>query len=70
MTPAATVLAQPGRRRVRRIAAQSVFTALLLAAANIRNIRAWRELTPADKTRIAGRARRRRTSLGDYLPDG
>ena len=68
--PAHEALAQPGRRRVRGIAAQSVFTALLLAAANIRKIRAWRELTPADKTRIACRARRRRTSLGDYLPDG
>jgi hypothetical protein len=62
--------AQPGRRRVRGIAAQSVFTALLLAAANIRKIRAWRELTPAGKTRIDCRARRRRASLGDYLPDG
>jgi hypothetical protein len=58
------------RRRVRGIAAQSVFTALLLAAANIRKICAWRELTPADKTRIARRARRRRTSLRDYLPGG
>ncbi len=35
-------LAQPARRRVRGIAAQSLFTALLLAAANIRKIRAWR----------------------------
>jgi len=68
--PAHEALAQPGRRRVRGIAAQSVFTALLLAAANIRKIRAWRELIPADKTRIACRARRRRTSLRDYLPDG
>jgi hypothetical protein len=68
--PAHEALAQPGRRRVRGIAAQSVFTALLLAAANIRKIRAWRELIPADKTRIASRARRRRTSLRDYLPDG
>jgi hypothetical protein len=68
--PAHEALAQPGRRRVRGIAAQPVFTALLLAAANIRKIRAWRELTPAGKTRIACRARRRRTSLGDYLPDG
>jgi hypothetical protein len=63
-------LGQPGRRRVRGIAAQSVFTALLLTAANLRKIRAWRELTAADKTRIARRARRRRTSLRDYLPDG
>jgi hypothetical protein len=63
-------LAQPARRRVRGIAAQSVFTALLLIAANIRKIRAWRALTARDKARITQRARRRRTSLRDYLPDG
>ena len=63
-------LAQPGRRRVRGIAAQSVFTALLLIAANIRKIRAWRALTDRDKTGITRRAQRRRTSLGDHLPDG
>ncbi|HXZ73019.1 MAG TPA: hypothetical protein VEH31_19390 [Streptosporangiaceae bacterium] len=63
-------LAQPGRRRVRGIAAQSIFTVLLLMAANIRKIRAWRALTPGDKTATAQRARRRRTSLRDYLPDG
>ncbi len=43
--PAHEALAQPARRRVRGIAAQSVFTALLLMAANIRKIRAWRALT-------------------------
>jgi len=63
-------LAQPARRRVRGIAAQSIFTALLLIAANIRKIRAWRALTARDKTRITQRARRRRSSLRDYLPDG
>ena len=63
-------LAQPGRRRVRGIAAQSIFTVLLLMAANIRKIRAWRALTPGDKAATAQRARRRRTSLRDYLPDG
>ena len=68
--PAHQALGQPGRRRVRGIAAQSVFTALLLTVANIRKIRAWRALTNSDKTRIAQRARRRRTSLRDYLPDG
>jgi hypothetical protein len=68
--PARQALAQPARRRVRGIAAQSVFTALLLTAANIRKIRSWRELTPDDKTAIARRARRRRASLADYLPDG
>jgi hypothetical protein len=63
-------LAQPGRRRVRGIAAQSIFTALLLMAANIRKIRAWRALTTHDTTQITQHARRRRTSLRDYLPDG
>jgi hypothetical protein len=39
-------------------------------AASIRKIRAWRNLTTRDKTRTTQRARRRRTSLRDYLPDG
>jgi hypothetical protein len=68
--PAHQALAQPGRRRVRGIAAQSLFTALLLMAANIRKIRSWRALTTSDTDRIAQRARRRRTSLRDHLPDG
>jgi hypothetical protein len=68
--PAHEAIAQPARRRVRGIAAQSLFTALLLMAANIRKIRAWRALTADDKTAIARRARRRRTSLPSYLPDG
>jgi hypothetical protein len=68
--PAHQALAQPGRRRVRGIAAQPVFTALLLIAANIRKIRAWRALTASDQAGITRRARRRRTSLRDYLPDG
>jgi serine/threonine protein kinase HipA of HipAB toxin-antitoxin module len=67
--PAHEALAQPARRRVRGIAAQSIFTALLLMAANIRKIRAWRNLTTRDKTRITRRARRR-ASLRDHLPDG
>jgi hypothetical protein len=68
--PAHQALAQPGRRRVRGIAACSLFTALLLMAANIRKIRTWRALTARDKDRITRRARRRRTSLRDYHPDG
>jgi hypothetical protein len=68
--PAHQALAQPARRRVRGIAAQSIFTALLLMAANIRKIRAWRALTPSDKDRITRRARQRRASLRDWLPDG
>jgi hypothetical protein len=68
--PAHEALAQPGRRRVRGIAAQSLFTALLLTAANIRKIRAWRALTTGTKTGTAQRARHRRASLRDHLPDG
>jgi len=68
--PAHQALAQPGRRRVRGIAACSLSTALLLTAANIRKIRAWRALTTDGKTRITRRARRRRASLRDHLPDG
>ena len=68
--PAHQALAQPGRRRVRGIAACSLFTALLLMAASIRKIRAWRNLTARDQAGITRRARRRRTSLRDYLPDG
>ena len=63
-------LAQPARRRVRGIAACSLFTALLLTAADIRKIRAWRVLTASDQADITRRARRRRTSLRDYHPDG
>jgi len=63
-------LAAPGRRRVRGIAACSLFTALLLMAANIRKIRTWRALTASDQAGITRRARRRRASLRDYLPDG
>ena len=60
-------LAEPGRRRVRGIAAQSVFVALLLMAANFRKITAYRQLV-ADGTaaKVAERARRRRVSLADY----
>jgi hypothetical protein len=68
--PAHQALGQPARRRVRGIAACSLFTALLLIAANIRKIRAWRALTTDGKACAAQRARRRRTSLRDHLPDG
>jgi hypothetical protein len=68
--PARQALAQPGRRRVRGIAACSLFTALLLIAANIRKIRAWPAFTATATTSITRRERRRRASLRDYLPDG
>ena len=68
--PAHQALGQPARRRIRGMAACSLFTALLLMAANIRKIRAWRALTASATAATAQRARRRRASLRDYLPDG
>ena len=68
--PAHQALGQPARRRIRGIAACSLFTALLLMAANIRKIRAWRALTASATAATTQRARRRRASLRDYLPDG
>lgn len=67
--PAHQALAQPARRRIRGITACAIFTALLLMAANLRKIRAWRALTTQQHT-AAKRARRRRTSLRDHQPDG
>jgi hypothetical protein len=62
-------LACPGRRRVRGIAAQSLFVALLLMAANFRKIAAFRDMV-ADGTaaQVAARARRRRARLADFWP--
>jgi hypothetical protein len=69
--PAHEALAQPARRRVRGIAACSVFTALLLMAANIRKIRACRSLAAEQRTGdTVRRARRRRAGLSSYQPDG
>jgi hypothetical protein len=60
-------LAAPGRRRVRGIAAQSIFVTLLLMAGNFRKIAAFRQMV-ADGTadKVAERARRRRVSLANY----
>lgn len=69
--PAHETLAAPGRRRVRGIAAQTIFCALLLMAANIRKIRAHRAAVTNNRTGAIAqraRARRRRTSLRDYQP--
>ena len=65
--PAHEAIGAPGRRRVRGIAAQSIFVALLLMAANFRKIAAFRQMR-ADGTaqQIARRARRRRTTLASY----
>ena len=48
--PAHEALAAPGRRRVRGIAAQSIFVTLLLMAGNFRKIAAFRQMV-ADRTR-------------------
>jgi hypothetical protein len=59
----------PARRRVRGIAAQSLFVALLAMAANIRKIAAHRALVADNRgPSVAARARRRRMSITDYLP--
>ncbi len=67
--PAHESLQTPGRRRVRGIAAQSLFVGLLLMAANFRKIAAFRNLVGAgEEPKVAERARRRRMSITDYRP--
>jgi hypothetical protein len=67
--PAHEALQCPARRRVRGIAAQSLFCGLLAMAANVRRIAAHRALV-ADglAPKVAERARRRRMSITDYEP--
>ena len=65
--PAHEALAAPGRRRVRGIAAQSIFVTLLLMAGNFRKITAFRQMVADGAApKLAERARRRRVSLADY----
>ena len=67
--PAHEALAEAGRRRVRGIAAQSVFVTLLLMASNFRKAAAWRALVAEGRAeQVAQRARRRRVSLANYRP--
>jgi hypothetical protein len=62
-------LSAPGRRRVRGIAAQSLFVGLLAMAANIRRIAAHRALVSDGLgPKVAERAKRRRMSITDYRP--
>lgn len=62
-------LGDPSRRRVRGIAAQSLFCALLVMAANVRKLRAFRQIeADGEVEAVIERARRRRTSLADYRP--
>ena len=65
--PAHEALAAPGRRRVRGIAAQSIFVTLLLMAGNFRKIAAFRQMAAEGTAeKLAERARRRRASISDY----
>ncbi len=67
--PAHESLHSPGRRRVRGIAAQSLFVGLLLMAANFRKIATYRELTEGGEGHsVAARSRRRRISIREYRP--
>jgi hypothetical protein len=66
--PAHESLASPGRRRVRGIAAQSLFVGLLVMSANFRKIAAYRALVQSDGPKVLERARRRRISITDYRP--
>jgi hypothetical protein len=63
-------LADPTRRRIRGVAAQSMFVALLLFAANVRKIDAFLQQEAAIETGSVRRLRpRRRTqSVEDFRP--
>jgi len=62
-------LANPDRRRVRGIAAQSLFCGLLAAAANVRKIAAFRQMQrDGTAATAAERAKRRRVSLKEFNP--
>jgi hypothetical protein len=67
--PAHEALAQPGRRRVRGIAAQGILISFLYVAANLRKIDTHhRQMDDLKALEARKRARRRRMSLTDYLP--
>ncbi|HUI04890.1 MAG TPA: hypothetical protein VLZ77_15225, partial [Acidimicrobiales bacterium] len=68
--PAHEALDDAGRRRVHGVAAQSVFVALLILAANIRKIRSFMErlATAAGKLRPMRPRRRRGRALSDFVP--
>ena len=58
-------LASPGRGRVRGIAAQSIFVALLLMAGNFRKISSFRQMVAdGSAAKVAARALRRRGQPG------
>ena len=62
--PSHQALAAPARRRVRGIAAQSLFVALLLAAANLRKLASLAEKGGPTRRR----ARHRSEDIRDYRP--
>lgn len=62
--PCHEALSQPGRRRVRGIAAQSIFVAVLLMAANVRKIESFRNSQA--RMQKPQRPKRRRTTLSAY----
>ena len=65
--PAHEALAEPGRRRVRGIAAQSLFVTLQFMAGNFRKVAAFRKMVAEGRAeKVAERARRRRASLASY----
>ena len=66
------VLDDPERRRVRGVAAQSVFTALLLFAANLRKVITFLREEGAMETGVLKRLprRRRSRSLRSWVPEG
>jgi hypothetical protein len=63
-------LADPTRRRIRGVAAQSLFVPILLFAANVRKIDAFLQQEAAIKRSTVRRlrARRRSESLEDFRP--
>ena len=62
--PCHEALSQAGRRRVRGIAPQSIFVAILLMAANVRKINKFRQ--DQEQRQKPQRPKRRRTSLLEY----
>lgn len=64
-------LHQKAKRRIRGIAAQSLFTAVSLVAMNLRKIRVWREIRAGERP-MPWKGDRNRTAGADepIIPDG
>ncbi len=60
--PAQEALDDPGRRRIHGVAAQSLFVALLVVAANVRKIRSFLAARAVERSGKSRRPRRRRTT--------